>query len=149
MTRGLKNYGLTNVLIASDAMPTDRYAETPLHLSSQENRCHGVLLRLCHLMLGSSLTLWGQFCHVKLFICGFVFVGVQGPLGGLYMAPIQLNTSLSCTFIYVFILCPLLLCKSSVQSGNAEQCALVFTHLFVIQLHPLLCTISYLYMCLL
>ena len=48
-----------------------------------------------------------------------------------------------------YIMSPSLLCKSSIQSGNSEQCTLAFTHLFVLQLHPLLCTISYLCMCLL
>ena len=30
---------------------------------------------------------------------------------------------------YMFYMCPALLCKSSVQSGNAEQCTLAFIHL--------------------
>ena len=50
---------------------------------------------------------------------------------------------------FVMIVChiymsPALLCKSNVQIGNAEQCMRIHSY-FGIQLHQLLCTISYLY----
>ena len=47
----------------------------------------------------------GSVLSCKIVICGFVFVGAQRRLGGLYMAPVQLNTLLGCTSICVFILC--------------------------------------------
>ena len=64
----------------------------------------------------------------------------------LYMVPVQLNTSLSCTFICFYIMSPALLCKSIIQSGNAEECALALpiflssscTHYFV-PFHTYIC----------
>ena len=42
-------------------------------------------------------------------------------------------------------LCPLLLCKSSVQSGNAEQCTLAFIHLLSSSCTSYFYNISYMF----
>ena len=106
------------------------YAETSMDFSSQEIEAVGshsdhVIGRSVH-----SQHHGVRFNHVKLFVCGFIFVGAWRPLGWLYVVLVWFSVSLGCMFIFVFyIMSPALLCKSSVQSGNPEQCTLAFTHL--------------------
>ena len=68
----------------------------------------------------------------KIVVCGFVIVGVQRLLKGLYMVPLQFHTSLSCTFTCDFILCPLLYCVSPVCKlailSSAHWHSLIFCH---------------------
>ena len=48
--------------------------------------------------------------------------------------------------LYFFItMSPALLCKSSIQSGNAEQCTLAFIHLLSSSCTSYFCNISYMF----
>ena len=102
----------------------------PLHLSPQEidaTGSHSDCVIRCSVHLQHCGV---RFNHVKLFICGFVFVGAWRLLGWLYIVLVQFNMSPRLySHLCSYIMSPALLYKSSIQSGNPQQCALAFTHL--------------------
>ena len=106
MIRGRKkSYILTSVLIASDAVPTDRICTISMHLSSPEieavGSCSDHVIR-CSV---HSQHRGVRFNHVKLFICGFIFVGAWRLLRWLYVVLVW--------YLCFYIMSPALSCKSS------------------------------------
>ena len=110
--------------------PQTGYAETSSHLSSQEIDAAQTMsfdTQLVFNTTGSVLPckivcLWFCLCRCA----GTARTAVYGTHTVKYIAQLYI-------YLCVYIMSPALLCKSSVQSGNAEQCALAFIHLFC---HP-------------
>ena len=109
MIRGWKkSYVHTSVLIASDIMPTDGICWNINTLPIPRNKATGSCSDHTSRRSVCSPNCGVRFNHVKLLFCGCIIVGVRGSLRWFYVVHVWLNVSLSCIFIIVFILCPML-----------------------------------------
>ena len=129
MTRDRKkSYVHTSVLIASDVMPTDGICLNINAPSIPRNKTAGpaqtipINARSALQAVGLDLImlncLWFYHCRCA---------------GVAWMVSCSACMVQYITRLYIchclYIMSPALLCKSSIQSGNSEQCVLAFTHL--------------------
>ena len=109
--------------------PQMGYVETSTYLPSQEIRPQGPAQTV---LVGAWSALQAVGLDLIMLNClWFIIVSARGSLGWFHVARIWFHTSLGCIYIYhcLYIMSPALPCKSSVQSGNSEQCMLAFIQL--------------------
>ena len=105
--------------------PQTGYVETSAYLPSQEIKPRGpaqtVLVDARSALQAVGLDL------IMLSCLWFIIVVTWGSLRWFHVVCVWFHKSLSCHCLY--IMSPALPCKSSIQSGNSEQCVLAFIQL--------------------